>query len=357
MGRVTTLAGALVLCLAVVIPAAIKLACQYDLTKWSVPAGSVAGKTAIVTGANSGLGLETVRVLAAEGASVVLACRSAANCKIAMADIRGTHPGAKLSALVLDLAEPASVKAFAAEFLASHDQLDLLVNNAGIMATPYASAEWPGGTVEKQFATNHLGHFLLTGLLQKVLEATPGARVINHSSSASDMTKRVSDVHTVAEVKREGYDAWDSYCSSKRANRYFTWALNQRLTGVLAVACHPGWTPTNLQHRATGLVDGGVVSKAVQDAWTLLSATMNSAYAQPLNLGAQPQLYAATDKGLKGGEVIGPRWGIFGAPAVETSESCQLGPSGADRCAQGDLDALWTLSERLSAFTYKTHAA
>jgi NAD(P)-dependent dehydrogenase (short-subunit alcohol dehydrogenase family) len=110
--------------------------------------------------------------------------------------------------------------------------------------------------VEKQFATNHLGPFLLTGLLQGVLEATPGARVVNHSSSASDGCARVKDVGAVAQVLSEAdYRPFlDSYACSKRANRYFTWSLNQVLAGnVKAVACHPGWTGTNLQHRATGL--------------------------------------------------------------------------------------------------------
>jgi len=161
-------------------------------------------------------------------------------------------------------------------------------------AIPFDTANWPGGTVERQFATNHLGPFLLTGLLQKVLESTPGARVINHSSSASDMTKRVSNVHEAADITKDAYDAWDSYASTKRANRYFTWSLNQRLSkdkGLFAVACHPGWTGTNLQHRSLGLAWLTFGMEAVYEKLTMV---LNNAYSQPVSLGAQPQVFWAT---------------------------------------------------------------
>jgi len=161
-------------------------------------------------------------------------------------------------------------------------------------ATPFDTANWPGGTVERQFATNHLGPFLLTGLLQKVLESTPGARVINHSSSASDMTKRVSNVHEVADITKDAYNAWDSYASTKRANRYFTWSLNQRLSkdkGLFAVACHPGWTGTNLQHRSLGL---SWLTFGMEAAYEKLTIVLNNAYSQPVSLGAQPQVFWAT---------------------------------------------------------------
>jgi NAD(P)-dependent dehydrogenase (short-subunit alcohol dehydrogenase family) len=246
--------GAIVFILAIVAPVAVQVICQLDGAKWAVPANSVVGKTVIVTGANSGLGFETARVLAQEGAEVVMACRSAAKCKVAMEEIQQANPKANLKAQLLDLSDADSVRNFAAEFLASHKNLDLLINNAAIMATEYATVQWPGGAVESQFATNHLGPYLLTGLLQKVLESTSGSRVINHSSSASDMTARVKDVHKIAQISSGEYDAFgDQYTSSKRANRYFTWSLNQKLSGVLSVACHPGWTGTNLQHRATGV--------------------------------------------------------------------------------------------------------
>eukprot|EP00588_Corethron_pennatum_P004855 CAMPEP_0194284324 /NCGR_PEP_ID=MMETSP0169-20130528/27333_1 /TAXON_ID=218684 /ORGANISM="Corethron pennatum, Strain L29A3" /LENGTH=356 /DNA_ID=CAMNT_0039030109 /DNA_START=98 /DNA_END=1168 /DNA_ORIENTATION=- len=349
--RVMSLAvGAISLIFGVLVPIAVKLTCQVDQFKWVVPPGSISGKTVIVTGANSGLGFETARVLAKEGAVVVMACRSVAKCKAAMDDIRREDAKANLKAQLLDLSDPNSVRSFAAEFLASHDRLDLLINNAAIMATAYSSVRWPGGTVEKQFATNHLGPFLLTGLLQQVLEATSGARVVNHSSSASDFCKRVGDVHKIAHVSQAEYYAFsDVYACSKRANRYFTWSLNQRLKKVLSVACHPGWTGTNLQHRATG-------AKAPFMSDTLLeflAAAANAAYSQTPKLGAQPQLYAATESPLEGGEVVGPRFFMIGTPVVETSEFCQLGshPS-AGRCSQGDLDTLWAESERLAGFIY-----
>jgi len=249
--RVLSLAAVTI---SVLLPIAIKVTCHFDQFKWIVPPGSVFGKTAIVTGANSGLGFETARVLAEEGAEVVMACRTLAKCKVAMDYIRRANPKANLKTQLLDLSDPDSVRSFAAEFLASHDRLDLLINNAAIMAPEYSSVQWPGGTVEIQFATNHLGPFLLTGLLKQTLEATSGARVVNHSSSANDFCKRVADIQKVAYVSQVEYDTFsDSYACSKRANRFFTWSLNQRLSGVLSVACHPGYTNTNLQHRATGL--------------------------------------------------------------------------------------------------------
>merc|ERR1712166_571838 len=271
--------GAVIFVLAVVAPIAVQLICQLDAAKWAVPANSVVGKTVIVTGANSGLGFETARVLAQEGAQVVMACRSPDKCKVAIDQIQQANPKANLKALLLDLSDPNSVRNFAAEFLASHQKLDLLINNAAIMATEYATVQWPGGAVESQFATNHLGPYLLTGLLQNVLESTPGSRVINHSSSASDMTARVKDVHKIAQIAVGEYDAFgDQYTSSKRANRYFTWSLNQKLSRVLSVACHPGWTGTNLQHRATG-VKASFMSNSVWEG--LVATRMRPMHSRP----------------------------------------------------------------------------
>jgi len=342
--------GAIFFTFGVLIPIFVKLICQIDQFKWALPPGSVLGKTVIVTGANSGLGFETARVLAKEGAEVVMACRSAAKCKIAMEDIRREDAKANLKAQLLDLSDPDSVRSFAAEFLASHGRLDLLINNAAIMATVYSTVLWPGGAVEKQFATNHLGPFLLTGLLQNLLEATPDARVVNHSSSANAFCKRVGNVHKIAHVSQAEYSPmWDVYACSKRANRYFTWSLNQRLSGVLSVACHPGWTGTNLQHRATALQAPFMSDKVHK----LFSMATNAAYSQPPKLGAQPQLYAATHSPLEGGVVVGPRFLMIGTPVLETTKFCQLAPGpSAGRCEQGDLDTLWAESERLTGFTY-----
>mmetsp|Transcript_28894 Transcript_28894/g.33236 ORF Transcript_28894/g.33236 Transcript_28894/m.33236 type:complete len:353 (-) Transcript_28894:560-1618(-) len=334
------------------IPLGIKITCHFEQSKWSIPSGSVSGKIAIVTGANSGLGLETARVLAKEGAQVVMACRSPSKCQSTKEEIQRDYPSANLRTMTLDLSNPDSIKTFSSQFLSSHTRLDLLVNNAAIMATKYSTVQWPGGNIETQFATNHLGPFLLTGLLQPILESTPGARIVNHSSSASDACKRTSTIAEIANASEKDYIAFlDSYACSKRANRFFTWSLNQRLKGgVMAVACHPGWTGTNLQHRATG-IKASFMSDTIFKG---LSAAMNGAYAQPVNLGVQPQLYAATSSSLGGGEVIGPRFVMFGSPVVETAGVCQLGPSeAAGSCKQTDLDSLWEESERLAGFTYK----
>lgn len=315
---------------------------QLEASKWQMPADAVAGKTAIVTGANSGLGLETSLKLAAGGARVVMACRSASKCQKAVDEIKESVPEAQLFPMNLDLSDLSSVKAFAAEFLKTNQKLHLLINNAAIMAVPFAHVN---GKVESQHATNHLGHFALTGLLKGALEATPGARVINHSSSASDFCGSLHEPHSLAKVSEADYSAWAAYSCSKRANRYFTWSLNQKLEGVLAVSCHPGWTGTNLQHRATGIMDGRLM--------TIISTVTNALLSQPPSLGAQPQLYAAVEADLAGGELIGPKYVMFGSPVVETADFCQLDlKKETPFCTQDDIDALWAQSEVLSGVTY-----
>ena len=139
---VTTGAALMALVLGVAVPVMVKVLCTTEATKWALPEGAVAGKTAIVTGANSGLGRETAQVLAAGGAEVVMACRSADKCRAALEEIQQQHPAAKLSTGLLDLADETSVRRFAAEFLASHDRLDLLINNAAIMASACVRARY-----------------------------------------------------------------------------------------------------------------------------------------------------------------------------------------------------------------------
>lgn len=319
----------------------IQVTVQLEGDKWAVPTGAVKGKTAIVTGANSGLGLETSLQLAAGGAKVYMACRNKGRCQEAADGIKKAVPDAKLFPMVLDLSDLSSVKAFAAEFLKTNKQLDLLINNAAIMAVPFARA----GQVELQHATNHLGHFALTGLLKRALEGTEGARVVNHSSSASDMCPSLSLPHSQASMTASTYDAWLAYACTKRANRYFTWSLNQKLKGVTSVSCHPGWTGTSLQGKATGVIDERIIG--------VLSSVMNGLFAQSNYLGAQPQLYAAVQPGLTGGELVGPRFYMFGSPVLETTAFCQLDPKGTTPfCSQTDLDTLWAQSEALSGVRY-----
>eukprot|EP00931_Biecheleriopsis_adriatica_P124509 TRINITY_DN99648_c0_g1_i1.p1 TRINITY_DN99648_c0_g1~~TRINITY_DN99648_c0_g1_i1.p1 ORF type:complete len:334 (-),score=46.51 TRINITY_DN99648_c0_g1_i1:65-1066(-) len=333
MAGVVSIASIIVVALAV----GLRLAILREEGVWALPKDSVAGKKAIVTGANTGLGYETALELALAGADVVLACRSMDKCEKSAAAIRAKG-GAMVKAMKLDLSEPNSVKSFASEYIAAHDQLHLLINNAAIMATPYQTTTQG---LESQFATNHLGHFQLTGLLQGVLKATKGARVINHSSSASDFCPSL-DAGSLSHVAKEEYAPWASYGCSKRANRYFTWALNRRLksSGVTATMCHPGYAATELQGRATGM---GALAAAV------LSNMGNTLFAQSASMGAQPQLFAAVDTTLTGGELIGPKYFMFGSPVVETSEFCDLGSS---KCEEAHVESLWQLSEKLTGVSY-----
>lgn len=321
----------------VVLAVGLRLAILREEGVWSLPEGAVAGKQVIVTGANTGLGYETALELSLAGANVVMGCRSMDKCEKAAAKIRAKG-GSSVRPMRLDLSEPESVKSFVAEYTADHDQLHLLINNAAIMATPYQLT--PQG-VESQFATNHLGHFQLTGLLQGVLKATKGARVINHSSSASDFCPSL-DAGSLSHVTKEAYSPWASYGCSKRANRYFTWALNRRMKGlgVVATMCHPGYAATDLQGRATGMGDL---------AAALLAGIGNNIFAQSASVGAQPQLFAAVDTSLTGNELIGPKYFMFGSPVVETSDFCDLGSS---KCQEDHVQDLWLLSEKLTGVSY-----
>jgi NAD(P)-dependent dehydrogenase (short-subunit alcohol dehydrogenase family) len=208
----------------------------------------LSGRTAVVTGASAGLGCETARVLAAAGAHVVLAVRDAdGKGAAAAATIREQVPGASLEVAELDLTSLDSVRAFAKQFIATHDRIDLLVNNAGVMATPF------GRTVEGhelQFGTNHVGHFLLTNLLTPaVLSGAPG-RVVNLTSAGHFGSDIVWDD---VDYEQRPYDKWEAYGQSKTANILFTVELDRRLAprGVRAYAVHPGMIATELGRHLT----------------------------------------------------------------------------------------------------------
>lgn len=207
----------------------------------------LSGKLALVTGASGGLGLETARALAARGATVVLAARSREKSEAALRGIRERVPGARLESQELDLASLASVRRSARSFLERHDRLDLLVNNAGVMATPLART---ADGFELQFGTNHLGHFLLTGLLLPALAAAAPARIVNLSSGGH----MISDVHwDDPNFERHAYEKWTAYGQSKTANVLFTVELERRLgaLGVHAFAVHPGMIMTELGRHLT----------------------------------------------------------------------------------------------------------
>jgi NAD(P)-dependent dehydrogenase (short-subunit alcohol dehydrogenase family) len=207
----------------------------------------LSGKVAVVTGASTGLGLETTRALAAAGAHVVLAVRTGDKAAAAIGKISGDVPHASLDHALVDLGSLATVRAFAADVLARHERIDLLVNNAGVMYTPFARTV---DGFELQFGTNHLGHFLLTNLLVPALVAAAPARVVNLSSGGHQGSDIVWDDPN---YERRPYDKFGAYAQSKTANILFTVELDARLAprGVRSFAVHPGMIATELGRHMT----------------------------------------------------------------------------------------------------------
>ena len=250
------------------------------------------GRTAVVTGSNSGLGLVTARELARHGARVVLACRNLEKGQAALADVAAAAaPGAPPELAELDLASLDSVRSFAGRFSDDHDGLDLLVNNAGVMAPPRRRT---ADGFELQFGTNHLGHFALTGLLLPTMEGRDDARVVTLSSNAHKFGKIAFDNLNGA----PRYFRWRAYGQSKLANLLFALELDRRLRAaestVRSLAAHPGYAATNLQTAAPPLFD------------RLVMKVSNAVIAQSEDMGALPTLFAATQPGLDGGMYIGP---------------------------------------------------
>jgi NAD(P)-dependent dehydrogenase (short-subunit alcohol dehydrogenase family) len=261
------------------------------------------GKTAVVTGGNGGLGLETSRQLAAHGAHVVIGARNLAKAEAARADIVKTVPTASLEILALDLGSLQSVADFAGQVKASHPRIDLLFNNAGVMAVP------EGKTVdgfETQFGTNVLGHFALTMHLLPALLAAPAPCVVSTTSTA----RWIAGKYDLSTPHMRGcYKAWDAYGMSKRADLQFAFELNRRLNGrgLTAYAADPGFSKTDLQQSSVRANPG-----FMQHFWNVMTAIMGQSAA----MGALPQLRAATDPAAVGGTLYAPRWITFGAPVV-----------------------------------------
>ncbi len=284
------------------------------------------GRTAIVTGANTGLGLETARMLALKGATVVLACRNPDKGKAALEHIQSEQPRGTATLATLDLSDLDSVASFAADFAASHERLDLLINNAGVMVPPLGRTKQG---FELQFGTNHLGHFALTGRLMPLIQRTPGARVVVVASTAQRAGKIDFDD---LNWERRPYRPWAAYGQSKLANMMFALELQRRLAAsgspVRATAAHPGWTATDLQ-RTT--------------AWVRL---LNPLFAMKPAGGAMPTLRAATDPAAQGGTYWGPK-GLFevSGPPV---------PARIPKPAQDEAVAarLWQISETLTGVAF-----
>ncbi|MGW6980234.1 oxidoreductase [Streptomyces sp. NPDC054932] len=297
------------------------------------------GRTAVVTGANSGIGYVTARELARRGASVVLACRSAARGRAAVVRLRSQVPGAEVEFIPLDLADLASVREFAAACGKRHARLDLLINNAGVMALPYGRT---ADGFETQFGVNHLGHFALTGLLLPGLRAAaPGARIVNVSSGFHVLGRiDPADADQGDPGGEHGYRRWVAYGRSKTANLLFTHELSRRFEAagspITAVAAHPGYASSNL-HSGASKLEGATLNSRV-------AAFGNAVLAQPTASGALPTLYAATAPGVRPDAFIGPRFGWRGAPARSWRARWTLD----DR--SGEL--LWAASEKLTGVPY-----
>jgi NAD(P)-dependent dehydrogenase (short-subunit alcohol dehydrogenase family) len=258
---------------------------------------SLTGKTAIVTGANSGLGLETSAGLAAAGARVVMACRDPGRGASALAQVQGRAPGTQVELMPLDLADLGSVRRFAQEFVRNHPRLDILCNNAGVMALPHQKTR---DGFEMQIGTNHLGHFALTGLLLDSLTAAPGARIVNVASLAHRWATGFDpdDLH----FERRPYKKWVAYSYSKLANLLFTFELARRLDKsaprVVAAAAHPGYSATNLQFVGPAQENSAIGRFFMQIG--------NVLFGQPASMGALPTLYAATMPDVASGDYLGP---------------------------------------------------
>jgi len=210
------------------------------------------GTVVVVTGSSSGIGYETVRVLATKNAEVIVAVRNLEKGNAAAQKIKSQHRKANIKVMRLDLADLSSVKHFAEEFGSTYSRLDRLINNAGVMLPPHSKTV---DGFELQFGTNHLGHFALTARLMSLLNETKRSRVVNVASSAEKFGRL--DFDDLAWEKRQ-YRGWSAYGASKIANLYFTFELNRRLkssgSGVIVTAAHPGWTATELQ-RHNGIVE------------------------------------------------------------------------------------------------------
>jgi len=300
------------------------------------------GRTALVTGGNSGLGYQTVLQLARHGARVLLAARDHARGTAALERLGTEAPGSRAELAQIDLADLASVERFAAGFLAGGDGLDLLINNAGVMAIPRRETTAQG--YERQFGTNHLGHFALTGRLLPALAQRPGGRVVTVSSNQH---KRARSIDFGDLQGEHSYRPWGAYAQSKLANAMFVLELDRRLRaaglGIISAGAHPGFAHTNLQ--LAGPRSGGVslAARGMGLATRLL--------AQPARDGALPTLYAATAADVHGGDYFGPD-----GPGEMRGHHPRLVQFSAAAHDQAAAARLWAVSEELTGVTYEALA-
>jgi NAD(P)-dependent dehydrogenase (short-subunit alcohol dehydrogenase family) len=291
---------------------------------------SMEGETVVITGANSGIGFRAARAFAAKGADVTMACRSVERGEEAADEIRADAPEASVDVRNLDLASLESVRGFAEGFSDDHGTLDVLCNNAGVMAIPRTETE---DGFEQQFGVNHLGHFALTARLSDLLVSTDGARVVTTSSGAHER----GSIDFEDLQGEDEYTKWGAYAQSKLANLLFAFELQRRFDGAEAgaksVGVHPGYADTDLQRRGPEM-EGSRLKLGVMKA-------MNVVLAQSAERGALPILYGATAD-IEGGEYIGPGgfMNMRGYPEVQEPNESARDEETARR--------LWEVSEELT---------
>jgi NAD(P)-dependent dehydrogenase (short-subunit alcohol dehydrogenase family) len=291
----------------------------------------LSGKTAVVTGANSGLGFHTSRELANHGAYVVMACRSRERGEAALQRLRDAAPGASVELRSLDLADLDSIETCAKEINDAHDGIDILCNNAGVMALPLRRTQQG---FEMQIGTNHLGHFAFTSHLLSRLLARPGSRIVNVSSQAHRFGKmRFDDINW-----NHRYNKWQAYGQSKLANLLFTFELQRRLSASgknsISLAAHPGYAATNLQLEGARMAGSSIKER--------LMLRVNGLVAQSSRHGALPSLRACTDPSATGGDYYGPSgFAERAGPPVKVGYSARAGDAAAGA-------RLWELSVELT---------
>jgi NAD(P)-dependent dehydrogenase (short-subunit alcohol dehydrogenase family) len=303
------------------------------MNKWSInDMPDQNGKVAIVTGGNSGLGLQSVKALANKGAEVILATRSLERGELAIKEIGPTEGSIRL--MQLDLQEFESINTFVMDFKANYKRVDILINNAGIMTTPFFLTK---DGLEGQIGVNHFGHFMLTSKLFDLIKSTPGARIVNVSSNAHKWGKM--DFSNLFFEGGKDYTPMKSYGRSKLANLLFTYELQRRVSAsgldIQVLAAHPGGSMTNL-------------ARHLEDKWwfklllPLAEMTMQDAAS-----GALPQLRAATDPSAEGADYYGPGGfnEIKGAPIKVSSNSRSHDLEDASK--------LWEVSEQTTKTNFE----
>jgi len=298
------------------------------------------GRTVLITGANSGLGLASAQALARHGAAVVMACRNPERAEAARRRVAEVATGPEPVAVALDLADLASVRKAAAEVDGSVERLDVLMNNAGVMALPLGHT---ADGFEMQFGTNHLGHFALTGLLLPALGRATAARVVTTSSNMHRQGRNRWDDPNYEDTR---YRKWAAYGQTKLANLLFMRELGRRAatagSDLVSAAAHPGYASTHLQGTSAAAT-GGWLGARIMGA---LMAAGNALAGQSAEGGALPQLYAATADGVASGDYYGPD-----GPFEMRGGPKKVGMSGAARDDEAP-GTLWALSETLTGVTY-----